>query len=846
NGINRVQGTQAEWTSFEENVFKSLSYWPAEDYLNMWVINITNYLGYAQFPVSSLPGLEGSSENRLTDGIVVDYTAFGSSFEGMGVFNLDAKYNRGRTCTHEVGHFFGLRHIWGDGTCATDYVDDTPTQNNSTNSCPSHPTANNCTPSQAKMFQNYMDYTNDACMNVFTQGQVARMIVVLENSPRRFSLLNSNGATDPPPVAIDLALKQIVLPTATICGGELIPTVDVQNIGTTTATSARVQLKVNGSVAETKDFALNLPNLASATLQFTPVTQTTGTRQYEFEVLLVNSLADERPENSYLSITASVPASAALPLSEVFNTLPAAWSIYNPDGGIQWAVRNTSTNGNAMYVNCYNYENEGAIDRLITPVLDLTSATSAYLRFDRAYALFSASYPERLRVLVSTGCDFTNTFTEVLSLQGSELATAPSTFSSFVPTSASQWRDTTISLNDFVGNKIQITFEVTNAYGNNVYLDNVTISVDDFIDLALLTVESPGPVTCVEQPAPVVRVKNMGSDTINSFKVQPVLNGQALAVQSFTSTPGLAEGDEQTFTLSALPFASGLNTLLLTVSNPNGLFDSNPDNNSVSINRVINTRKQTIPLRENFDSGFEDWSIVSQGEADVWSSLSTNKKNSLAYQAFSNPNRGEETWLATPVLDFSRTDKASVFFDVSYATQSNGNERLRILASTDCGQSYPIELYDQAGKDLSTVTSQTNWIPAEDGDWARESIPLNALTGYEQIRLAFVATADNGNNLFIDNIEFFVSDNIAPVRIENPYQVYGAGSQVFITFNLAEKTDALLRIYNSVGQLVLSNQLTDVLNQTYEVNVAQGTGIYIVQVQAGSAVGASRVWLTNR
>jgi hypothetical protein len=80
--------------------------------------------------------------------------------------------------------------------------------------------------------------------------------------------------------------------------------------------------------------------------------------------------------------------------------------------------------------------------------------------------------------------------------------------------------------------------------------------------------------------------------------------------------------------------------------------------------------------------------------------LSTNKKSSLGFQAFSNPNRGEETWLATPVLDLSRTNKASVFFDVSYATQSNGNERLRVLASTDCGQTYPFCLYDQAGESI--------------------------------------------------------------------------------------------------------------------------------------------------
>lgn len=846
NGIRRVQGTKTVWTINDNATFKALSYWPAEDYLNIWVINIPSYLGFAQFPVSSLPGLEDSPNDRLTDGVVMDYTVFGSNFEGLGTFSLDTKYNRGRTCTHEVGHFFGLKHIWGDDGSAcsgTDHVDDTPNQGgNYVGQCPSG-TRTTC--SSDDMYMNYMDYTDDACMNLYTQGQVARMTVVLENSPRRFSLLNSNGASDPPPLAHDLALTQINLPTTSICGGTFIPSVSVQNIGTTTASTARVQLKVNGAITETKDFAPDLANLATTTLTFNPITQNSGTLTYEFEVLLVNGVSDQRPENSLLDVTTSVPASSTLPVSEVFNSIPVAWDIYNPDDGIQWSLRNTSTNGNAMYVNCYDYENEGAIDRLLTPVLDLTSASTAYLRFDRAYALFSASYPERLRVLVSSGCDFSNTFTEVLNLEGSALATAPSTTSSFVPTSASQWQNSVISLHNFIGNKIQIAFEVTNAYGNNVYIDNVTISTDNSIDLAILTIESPGPVTCMEQPTPVIRVKNMGSVTINSFKVQPTLNGQSLATQNLTSVVGIEAGSEESFTLNALPFVSGQNTVSFTISEPNGLFDSNPDNNTVAVTRALNTAQQTIPMRENFDTVFNDWSIISQGDADVWSSSTTNKLNSLAYQAFTNPNRGEETWLVTPVLDFSSTDKASVFFDISYATQSNGNERLRVLASTDCGQTYPIVLYDLAGSDLSSITSASNWIPTTNNDWNRESINLNSLTGNTQTRLAFVATADNGNNLFIDNIEFFISDNMFPVSIENKFQVYGSGSQVFITFNLEEKTDALLRIYNSVGQLVLSNQLTDVLNQTYDVNLEQGSGIYIVQVQAGNVAGAERVWLTR-
>lgn len=189
-GINRVVGFKPEYTIEDNSQLKALSYWPAENYLNIWVCNLTDRYGYTQFPVSTLPGLDNSSSNRLTDGIIITYDVFGSS--DYGNFELHPVYNKGRTTTHEMGHFFGLRHLWGDeADCkGSDYVDDTPPQATATLGCPTDP-QKECPSDNPvnKMFQNFLDYTDDACMNLFTQEQVERMMTVLENSPRRASLL---------------------------------------------------------------------------------------------------------------------------------------------------------------------------------------------------------------------------------------------------------------------------------------------------------------------------------------------------------------------------------------------------------------------------------------------------------------------------------------------------------------------------------------------------------------------------------------------------------------------------------------------------------------------------------
>jgi hypothetical protein len=128
--------------------------------LNIWVCNLGGgILGYAQFP-------GGSS---ATDGVVIDNNAFGT------VGSASAPFNKGRTATHEVGHWFNLRHIWGDATCGNDQVGDTPSHNTANYGCPSYPHYSTCTGTPVEMTMNYMDYTDDACMYMFSAGQANRM-----------------------------------------------------------------------------------------------------------------------------------------------------------------------------------------------------------------------------------------------------------------------------------------------------------------------------------------------------------------------------------------------------------------------------------------------------------------------------------------------------------------------------------------------------------------------------------------------------------------------------------------------------------------------------------------------
>lgn len=199
-GINRIDRNDKNWTAppydginsnYIDEIIKPESYWNPDLYFNFWSMNLPgDFQGYAQFPsLSTLGGMPEDGGAAETDGIVVVSRSIGSS-ELPNPRGL-SYYDEGKTATHEVGHWLGLRHIWGDGGCGVDdFVDDTPLQGFSSSGCPSD--QDSCTgDSVPDMVENYMDYSADRCMNTFTLGQKARMETVMTLSPRRASLLES-------------------------------------------------------------------------------------------------------------------------------------------------------------------------------------------------------------------------------------------------------------------------------------------------------------------------------------------------------------------------------------------------------------------------------------------------------------------------------------------------------------------------------------------------------------------------------------------------------------------------------------------------------------------------------
>ncbi len=493
-GVVRVVGPQDSYSISEGAELGTLSQWDPENYLNIWVTRISGgKLGFAQLPISDLPGLEGASFNSITDGIVIDYLSFGS------IGSLRDRYNGGRTATHEVGHYLGLRHVWGDGDCdADDFVEDTPPQDRSYSFCPGGESLSCGSPD---MYDNYMDLTDDACMNLFTKEQAFRMRTVLENSPRRVSLLVSPGLVAPRPILDDVTISRIISPQPSECSAEVTPQINLLNTGSNAIESVTVALRVGQELADETTFAVDLaPGTAqNVTLPVLDQFDFLPGSEYElsFEVVSVNNNIDDNTTGNRQEVLFAIPQRDEVPLIEDFgeagnDTFFGKSLVRNPDQQKTWERRsNPQVNdpiNQSLYMNFYDYSDlEGEQDFLYSPTLDLRNIPAAVLSFRVAHAPYVGTdgvvRQDGLLVGVSTDCGATIDAI-IYEKFSTALATQPPQDFAFTPTTQDDWREEILPLNDYLGeSNVQLVFIGVNDHGNNLFLDDIEFFVTEYDSL---------------------------------------------------------------------------------------------------------------------------------------------------------------------------------------------------------------------------------------------------------------------------------------------------------------------------------------------------------------------------
>jgi PKD repeat protein len=487
-GINRVNANSVSGystsgiTDANETSVKALSRWSNTRYYNIWIVaeidnnnGGTGVQGYAYFP--------GAGSTR--DGAVMLFNAFGYDPDLNKGYNLKSYTNLNATFIHEMGHAFNLYHTFeGDdnGDCPTtngcadngglgDCVSDTPPHKRSESDCQDG--TNECTNGNRDLFiHNFMDYSSESCQYEFTAGQITRMRTALQTSGSggRASLVSTSNLT------------------ACGCNGNTAPV----------AWFSADTVFCPGSPITFTDKSLNFPTSWEWTFEGgTPSSSTaqnpsvTFTGSGPYTVILrtkasTNATLTQKAEINVTSYTLLNP-----PLAESFESTtfpPQGWTLQNPDGGnSNWNVEGdkawvrratTGISGSSFSAGINLFEanaSDGESDALISPLIDLRTATAASLSFKVAYKYFNnPSFYDNLKVLIIDDCD-QNGGDEVYSKTGTVLATGLQN-TTFTPSASGDWRTETISLNSYIGKNILISFQANNSNGNNLFIDDVSVS----------------------------------------------------------------------------------------------------------------------------------------------------------------------------------------------------------------------------------------------------------------------------------------------------------------------------------------------------------------------------------
>src|SRR6218665_329724 len=538
NGIDRIITTKTSFTIDDGVKYTSSGGtpgWDTDKYLNIWICNLSgSYLGYATFPNDGSPDEQG---------VVIDYrTLPGGSYQS---------YNGGKTLTHETGHYFNLYHIWGDDNTActgTDYVSDTPNQAGATSGCYSGVHTDNCTTGgNGIMYQNYMDYSNDACLVMFTTEQVDRMESAL--SIYRPSLLNSDGCEAVVLKDYNVQLSSIDQPASPICTSSFTPSVTIRNRGLIPLTSLQIIATTDESDSRVYNWTGVLAQGQSVSVTLTAMTISTGDHRLKIYTAYPNLQSDEDPSNDTIQMILqyNLPVTT---MSEGFEGItfpPSGWSIVNPDGGSTWTKTTAASRSgiNSVMISNFDYTAVGQKDDLRLPSLSLpASLDSAFFSFQSAAATYTATNTsgnvwDTLEVLASSDCG--QTFTSLYKKWGSSLVTRATVITTaFVPSSA-EWRKDSINLSSYIGvNNLILAFRNTTGYENNIYLDDInlrTVSVNPNLKLkGFLVVPNPtrGAITVQFYPQPS-NLKNIQLYDAAGSKLieQPIGSGEASSYYNY-------------------------------------------------------------------------------------------------------------------------------------------------------------------------------------------------------------------------------------------------------------------------------------------------------------------------
>ncbi len=781
--------------TYNNNVPTATRGWDPAKYMNIWLADLSGgLLGYAQFPQSPLGGMGCGNQTAGTDGVVFLYNSIGKS----SVTGFTGAYNEGRTATHEIGHWLGLRHIWGDGGCTVDdFCNDTPLAGAANYGCPVG--TNSCTAAPdagVDMIENYMDYTDDLCMNIFTNDQKMRMRTVLENSPLRASLINSDACT--PPLAVDASVIDIINPKGDNCVGSITPSVTLKNRGSSALTSATISYKIDNGAPTTFAWTGNLASGATTNVTLPVFTTTSGQHMFKAYSSLPNGAADQATTYDTSGIGFVVSPGISAPYTETFDggTFPpdVRWVVENPTNDCyEWVGASATSITGVLNNNAAQFpgfgNNTGQTENLITPIFTLPcNATAASLQFDVAYRRrnTTTSNYERLYVEISENCGATWNTTPIYDKTGTALQVLTTTLTTYyTPFGATDWRTETINLLPFVtttSKNVKFRIRAVAANGNNIYIDNLKFNATTPGEISVSQTGTNifdegysnfGSITAGTTSTVTYTITNTG--TSNLTLTGPIsVTGAGFTLGSTFGTTTVPAGGTTTFTVIFSPTASASYTGNVSFGTNdcdestfnfqlNGTGITNPPIAGFTPSATVICAGQTVTFTNttinatsyswNFGAGASPSTSTAANPTVTYNTLGTYTATLTATNAFGNDvetqtniiNVLDGTGISLPISEGFTT---ATFPPTNWSLINTNNSPTTWVRSATVGNA------PTAGN--SMVFDNFNY---NDGDDDQVRLPGVNLSGYSSSQLQFDVAYAPYNATSFDGLEVLVSTN---------------------------------------------------------------------------------------
>jgi hypothetical protein len=573
-----------------------------------------------------------------------------------------------------------------------------------------------------------------------------------------------------PKPAVDIKLSAVLYPSVCdeICENKISPVILVSNVGQTTIQNLQVKYTINNSEIKTWEWTGTLNAGSDINIQLPIISLPNGDSKFIAWIELQGGVNDQNRNNDTLFRVFNIVPPNSIPYfegGEAGCNIPVDWkNLTTGSSHLFWQHTSVASyeGASSFLFDNFNNNEPGKHGILLSPGLNAVSADSLELSFYIAAAMYDENKIDTFEVIVVTECGQEQT--TVFKKWGENLSTVNKFIrQSFVPLK-NEWRRERISLNAFRNKPFSVQFKAINQFGNNFYIDAISLQSFDYPnnDLSAEKIILPQDDLCSTIIKPAIIISNKGKNNIRQATIE-LREGNEL-IETISWTGNLSLGNTDTIFAKPISTKSSMN-FSCVIQSVNNFKDENSKNDTTAISFKA-VQVTSLPFSENFElnSTIDRWQIIGD-TAHAWkkSLAGFNSNGGLSIHNFGMPHGNSSA--VSPKLTWKSADSIWLEFRLAAGYRIGfPSDTLNVDISFDCGKNWK-NVFKQSGTELATKITKEPFVSTTADDWKSIRLNLSTLAFGKNEMLAKITNLSGGNNsIFIDQINIYSKDVAADLK----------------------------------------------------------------------------------